>query len=569
MSQPDDHQTNPSASSTTSEDSSTAETLFLLSICRDDDDAAALRADLRRSSLQRYKLQHCAHIDDANHLLQVCGFDVVFLRLDDFQDKQGAIDLVRESDPHLSLIALATSRLLAGNDFRIPAGIDATCRIEDLSPTLISNLVQSVTERKRSAKERARLAQERDLAIEAGELGSWSLDVETGRIELSENAQKQLRLPAYGRRPCYLDDILEFSHPDDQDRFKRTIDLSIETRGSLRTNLRIARNDGSVDRFEISARYQPGGPSTHPKLFGYLRKASQSPEDLQNRIESANAAIQKALALRDEAIAAAGNELQLLLDRLNLIEGAEPQSTSTTKSLQQAAPPGKASFSKPAEPAISDEVQESVSSASGASATASEKEHSSDNASLGLDKQSAFRSVLKSITRQKQDQSANTFPFDFSSSSQADYSEPNPDTEGFVGAAKRLVSITQNGHKLRVNLSIDNDGAIETERERELLYEILKELLTNVVKHARASECIIAIFRDEDDWVLQVEDDGVGLEKNLISISTPLNQIGLFRIRTKLALKGGQLDLTPTQPKGLIARARLPVNLASRGAERA
>ena len=138
-----------------------------------------------------------------------------------------------------------------------------------------------------------------------------------------------------------------------------------------------------------------------------------------------------------------------------------------------------------------------------------------------------------------------------------------------MGAAQRLVDITQQSHQLSITLSVEKDSPIESERDKDLIYDILRELLTNVVKHAHASECIIALFRDEDDWVLTVEDDGIGLESNLVSISTPLNKIGLFQIRTKLAAKNGQLDLHPTFPKGLIARARLPVTLVGHDAEHA
>ena len=94
-----------------------------------------------------------------------------------------------------------------------------------------------------------------------------------------------------------------------------------------------------------------------------------------------------------------------------------------------------------------------------------------------------------------------------------------------------------------------------------MLFDILRELLANVVKHSEAKLCIITLFRDEDEWVLQVEDDGVGLDDTLKSVNAPLNKIGLFQIRTQLALKGGHLDMVPASPNGLIARVRLPVSI--------
>lgn len=545
MSRPASNKADPHEAPPSSQASPTKETLFLLSISRDEDDAAALRADLKRSSLDNYKIQHCANIDDAHHLLQVCGFDLVIVRLDDFQDKQAAVNLIRRADETLSVVALITSRLMANPEFVLPTGIDATCRIEDLSPSLVGSLVSGTLERKRAQKEQQRLERELELAIKAGQLGYWNLDVETGRLDLSENAAQMLGLaePSSAR---FLDDLMERAYQEDQDRLKRIVELAIETQGGLCTSFRLAGSSEAGARLELSANYRPGGPRANAMLYGFVKRERQSPEGLQQRIESANAAIQKALALRDDAIQTASKELELLLQKVNALEGKSERDAPLAASAS--APQDPLSITPPAPLAAAQGL---------------------DAPELTLDKSNAFHNVLKSIARHQKNQPDNTFPFDFSTNSKTDYSEPNPQQEGFLGAAERLVTITQNGHQLRVDLSVENDGAIECEREKELLFEILRELLTNVVKHARATECIIALFRDEDDWVLQVEDDGVGLENNLISISTPLNQIGLFRIRTKLALKGGQLDLTPTHPKGLIARARLPVSLSTRDAERA
>src|SRR5690606_277031 len=69
-----------------------------------------------------------------------------------------------------------------------------------------------------------------------------------------------------------------------------------------------------------------------------------------------------------------------------------------------------------------------------------------DSGGLGIDTQAAFQSVLRSLARQRPGDDGNprsvAFPFDFSADAALDYTEPDPASEGFVGAAKRLVSIT-------------------------------------------------------------------------------------------------------------------------------
>lgn len=563
---------------------SSSETLFLLSICRDEDDAAALRSDLKRSGLGAYKIQRCVSLDDAVHLMQVCGFDLAFIRLDDFQAPQAAVEIMRQNDPDLAIVSMTSSRLLNSEGFEMPSGIDGNCRIEDLSPTLVSNLVSNILGQKRDRQEKQRLNQQLNFAVEVGDLGAWTLDIETARVSLDNKGTKALGIASAEQIP-FLDDLLEVAYPGDQDGLKRLFDLSIETQGDLEASFRLNNGSKAGPSIQISAIYRPGGPRSNPTLSGFLKRESHSADEIQSRIEAANEAIQKALTLRDDAIATASKEMELLMQKVGDFDSsnkesppiiapksATPEVAPTPRPLPEKAKPAETTppiektqiASEPPPPPESHPKVEAPAAPAPSPQADAEKDQS-----LGIDKSHALQQVLKSITRQKQGPSDDTFPFDFSTEKHSDYSEPSPQNDGFIGAAKRLIDITQNGNELAVTLSVDNDGAIEIERERDLLFEILKELLTNVVKHAKASECIIALFRDEDDWVMQVEDDGVGLENNLVSISTPLNKIGLFRIRTKLALKGGQLDLTPTFPKGLIARARLPVSLVSRDAERA
>lgn len=568
MPRPISHSASQASDNSHSEVQATQETLFLLSISRDEDDAAALRADLKRSSLGNYKIQHCANLDDALQLLRVCGFDLVFVRLDDFQDKQAAIDLVKRAAVDLTVIALGTSRLLSSPTFVIPNGIDATCRVEDLSPSLVAALVTGALERKRANNRRLRLEQELQLALDAGQLGVWTLHVPSGKVTLDTAAALLLGLPG---QPCHiaLDDSLAAVYPEDRATFKSAVARTIEKGDNLQLSFRLEGAAMPLPKLELYARFAESGPRQSQQLFGVLKRREVA-NDLQDRLERASQVVQKALEQRDAALLTANNELLALTETIREKTNIERRSaTPSTPNPRESAPAPAADESEASpvdRPAQKEQTPPTAAEPPQIDYRSKRPETSpanDSNLALDRDKQSTFQNVLKSLARRDSEPSQlqDTFPFDFSSDSPSDYSDPDPASEGFASAAKRLVNITQNGHNLRVSLSIEDHAMVEAECEKELLFEILRELLTNVVKHARATDCIISLFRDEDDWVLQVEDDGVGLEKNLVSISSPLNQIGLFRIRTKLALKGGQLDLTPTFPKGLIARARLPVNI--------
>lgn len=83
-------------------------------------------------------------------------------------------------------------------------------------------------------------------------------------------------------------------------------------------------------------------------------------------------------------------------------------------------------------------------------------------------------------------------------------------------------------------------------------YRIALEALTNVVTHARARSCCLAIALDGDLRV-EVRDDGVGVSPS------PPSGIGLRSMRERANELGGSLEIRPGAP-GTVVIARLPVS---------
>jgi PAS domain S-box-containing protein len=77
-----------------------------------------------------------------------------------------------------------------------------------------------------------------------------------------------------------------------------------------------------------------------------------------------------------------------------------------------------------------------------------------------------------------------------------------------------------------------------------LLYQAVRELLINVVKHAQAHSAKVSIRREGNDMQITVEDDGVGFDtSDISSLWSRSEGFGLFSIRTRLDHLGGQLDI--------------------------
>ena len=85
-------------------------------------------------------------------------------------------------------------------------------------------------------------------------------------------------------------------------------------------------------------------------------------------------------------------------------------------------------------------------------------------------------------------------------------------------------------------------------------YRIVQEALTNVVKHAAASRCVVTVDVGEHRVDVDVTDDGRG--------GTPRRDTsgghGLLGVRERVALHGGSCDAGPLPTGGFRLRARLP-----------
>ena len=87
------------------------------------------------------------------------------------------------------------------------------------------------------------------------------------------------------------------------------------------------------------------------------------------------------------------------------------------------------------------------------------------------------------------------------------------------------------------------------------LFRILQECLTNVLRHARASEVEVNLKRENADVVLQITDNGIGIEPTKVYDPKALGFLG---IRERVWLLGGEATIIGSQGAGTTVTARLP-----------
>lgn len=111
-------------------------------------------------------------------------------------------------------------------------------------------------------------------------------------------------------------------------------------------------------------------------------------------------------------------------------------------------------------------------------------------------------------------------------------------------------------HRYGLRIIVEGDGSIEalSQEMKIVVYQGVRELLTNVVKHAAASVATVRMIREGDRFVTSVTDDGVGLAQ---TNGKPNNSFGLFNLRERMVYLGGHLSFESSPGEGTRATIEL------------
>jgi signal transduction histidine kinase len=103
--------------------------------------------------------------------------------------------------------------------------------------------------------------------------------------------------------------------------------------------------------------------------------------------------------------------------------------------------------------------------------------------------------------------------------------------------------------------AVRTSGPVDTAvtgRIRDQLLPVLREALSNVARHAHASQAEVELAVDGGDVCLVVQDDGVGMHPDAA-------HSGLHNTRRRATALGGTLELFAREPQGSLLRWRVPL----------
>lgn len=144
-------------------------------------------------------------------------------------------------------------------------------------------------------------------------------------------------------------------------------------------------------------------------------------------------------------------------------------------------------------------------------------------------------------------------------------SPPVLKNDGISTALEWLSTHMRQVHGLQVDLQVSEDYnyRVESEELHVLIFQLVRELLFNVVKHANVREARVHLFSEDGYHKIAVEDEGAGFEAGKIVQPKwkPEQGYGLYSVRERLALFGGCLQIDSHPGNGARATITLPSEL--------
>lgn len=135
---------------------------------------------------------------------------------------------------------------------------------------------------------------------------------------------------------------------------------------------------------------------------------------------------------------------------------------------------------------------------------------------------------------------------------------PALEDAGLTAALQSHVRERLDGEEVAADIEVDPLGDEVDEDLQLVVYRVVQEALSNVVRHAGAERVRIAVARRDARVVAEVEDDGRGFE-----FSGPVESLdgglGLLGMHERANAVGGELDIEAELGEGTLVRMTVPV----------
>lgn len=384
--------------------------------------------------------------------------------------------------------------------------------------TRLVGISRNVTE-ERLAEEALRISEERvRLATEAAGVYAWELDLETGAIVNSANAER-----VRGSPPPLDEQEQAGVHPDDLVYVTERRAAAIRTGELLDIEYRtVDRETGAITWLRAQGnvvRDESGNPR---RLVGVVQNVTAK-KNVEEALRRSTEELEQRVQERTAELRSSAEALQTLLeDRASLLR----QLVRAEEEERQR---------------IARELHDEL----GQPLTALQV----GLGALSIDAPDELRRLLEIVA--EIDRNVERLAFDL---------RPLALTElGLASAIAHLIEKFRRESNVDVDLHVEIEseeleGAVET-----TLYRILQEALTNVWRHSGAAYVSVIVDRRNDHLQMIVDDDGRGFDVEAVLHARDGRRFGLLGIRERVSLVGGALDIESVPGSGTTLYVRVPL----------
>ena len=109
---------------------------------------------------------------------------------------------------------------------------------------------------------------------------------------------------------------------------------------------------------------------------------------------------------------------------------------------------------------------------------------------------------------------------------------------GLIESVREYCIKINNSNSFKIEFQTFGTNLSLPKKTETIIYRIIQELVTNILKHAKATEAMIQLNYREDELFITVEDNGIGFDTTKVS-----EGIGHKNIKTRVAFLNAQLNV--------------------------
>ncbi len=380
-----------------------------------------------------------------------------------------------------------------GNEFPIELFI---VEVGNVAEPFFCAFIRDITDRKKKERELLQTNARLNLAQSIAHIGSAVMDTTTNIAAWSDEACK-----IYGIDPSQnlvlFDEWLTYIHPDDLDYAKETMEKALKDKQPVTFYHRIIRPDGEVRFVLSSCREEYDESSNAMSLYGVVHDITEIKNLQQELLEQQQ---QEQMRITSAIIDAEEKERNAIGEELH----DNVNQILTGILLQLSRVKGN--------PQRTEEIIEL-----------------------------SMQYLQKAISENRKISKELIIP-DFSSSP-------------FSQQLRELATYMFSGVDIAIQLdTADFDEALLGNKQKLVVYRILQEQCTNIIKYAKATSVKILLCINDAAFKMQVTDNGTGMD-----IQKTSKGIGLRNIKSRLSSLNGYVNIITSPGRGFTLEAGFPV----------